>query len=89
MLNTVQWSWTLLVAVVHGVIVMLEWCYTIDLLDSSVMGGITRGLRETQATFTQPWLVLALAVAAVLALYHGIVRRQVTETLGQTVLMGG
>jgi hypothetical protein len=88
-LNTVQWSWTLLVAVVHGVIVMLEWCYTIDLLDSSVMGGITRGLRETQATFTQPWLVLALAVASVLALYHGIVRRQVTETLGQTLLMGG
>jgi hypothetical protein len=86
-LNTVQWSWTLLVAVVHGVIVMLEWCYTIDLLDSSVMGGVTRGLRETQATFTQPWLVLALAVAAVLALYHGIVRRQVTETLGQTLLM--
>ena len=87
-LNTVQWSWTLLVAVVHGLIVMLEWCYTIDLLDSSVMGGITRGLRETQATFTQPWLVLALAVASVLALYHGIVRRQVTETLGQTLLMG-
>ena len=87
-LNTVQWSWTLLVAVVHGVIVMLEWCYTIDLLDSSVMGGITRGLRETQATFTQPWLVLALAVASVLALYHGIVRRRVTETLGQTLLMG-
>ena len=87
-LNTVQWSWTLLVAVVHGVIVMLEWCYTIDLLDSSVMGGITRGLRETQATFTQPWLVLALAVASVLALYHGIVRRRVTETLGQTLLWG-
>jgi hypothetical protein len=86
-LNAVQWSWTLLVAVVHGMIVMLEWSYTIDLLDSSVMGGITRGLRETQATFTQPWLVLALAVASVLALYHGIVRRQVTETLGQTLLM--
>jgi len=49
---------------------------------------VTRGLRETQATFTRPWLVLALAVAAVLALYHGIVRRQVSETLGQVVLMG-
>ena len=32
-LNAVQWSWTLLVAVVHGVIVMLEWCYAIDLLE--------------------------------------------------------
>jgi hypothetical protein len=86
-LNPVQWSWTLLVAVVHGVIVMLEWCYAIDLLDSSAIGGIARGLRETQTTFTQPWLVLALAVASILALYHGIVRRQVSETLGKTVLM--
>ena len=58
---------------------MLEWCYTVDLLDSSAMQAVTQGLRETQATFTQPWLVLALAVAAVLALYHGIVRRQVSR----------
>ena len=87
-LNPVQWSWTLLVAVVHGVIVMLEWCYAIDLLNSSAIGGITRGLRETQATFTQPWLALALAVASVLALYHGIVRRQVAQTLGEVMLMG-
>jgi len=85
--DVLEWGWTVLVAVVHGVIVMLEWCYTIDLLDSSAMSGVTRALRETQATFTQPWLVLALAGASVLALYHGIVRRQVTETLGQALLM--
>jgi hypothetical protein len=83
-----QWGWMLLVAIVHGVIVMLEWCYTVDLLESSAMRAVTRGLSETQATFTRPWLVLALAVAAVLALYHGIVRRQVSETLGQVMLMG-
>jgi hypothetical protein len=87
-LSMVQWSWTLLVALVHGVVVMLEWCFTIDLLQSPAMRSVTSGLRETQATFTQPWLVLALAVAAVLAMYHGIVRRQVTETLGQTLMMG-
>ena len=86
--NAAQWGWMLLVAIVHGVIVMLEWSYTVDLLNSSAMQGVTKGLSETQATFTRPWLVLALAVAAVLALYHGIVRRQVSETLGQVVLMG-
>jgi hypothetical protein len=86
--NAAQWGWILLVAIVHGVIVMLEWSYTVDLLNSSAMGAVTKGLSETQATFTRPWLVLALAVAAVLALYHGIVRRQVSETLGQVVLMG-
>jgi hypothetical protein len=87
-LNPVQWSWTLLVVAVHVVIVVLEWCYTIDLLQSSAIGGIARGLRETQATFTHPWLVLALAIAAVVALYHGIVRRRVAQTLGEVVLMG-
>jgi hypothetical protein len=86
--NAAQWGWMLLVAIVHGVIVMLEWCYTVDLLESSAMRAVTKGLSETQATFTRPWLVLALAVAAVLALHHGIVRRQVTETLGQAMLMG-
>ncbi len=86
--NASQWGWMLLVAIVHGVIVMLEWCYTVDLLESSAMRAVTKGLSETQATFTRPWLVLALAVAAVLAMYHGIVRRQVTETLGQVMLMG-
>jgi hypothetical protein len=86
--NAAQWGWMLLVAISHGVIVMLEWCYTVDLLRSSAMREVTNELRQAQATFTQPWLVLALAVAAILALYHGIVRRQVAETLGQTVLMG-
>jgi len=80
-------GWTALVVAVHGVIVMLEWCYTIDLLDSSAMSGVARGLRESQATFTQPWLVLVLSVASVLALYHGIVQRRVAETVGHALLM--
>lgn len=86
-LNPVQWSWTLLVAIVHLVIVVLEWCYTIDPLETSVVGGITQSLAKTQATFTHPWLELALAVAAMLALYHGIVRRRVAQTLGEVTLM--
>jgi hypothetical protein len=80
--------WMALVWMVHALIVALEWCYTIDLLNSSAMSGVTRGLREAQATFTQPWLVTALAVAGVLALYNGLVRRRVAETLGQALLMG-
>ncbi len=85
--NLLQLGWTVLVACVHGMVVMLEWCYTIDLLDSSAMSGVARGLRETQATFTQPWLAAVLAVASVLASYHGLVRRRVAETVGQALLM--
>jgi hypothetical protein len=86
-LNPVQWSWTLLVAVVHLVIVVLEWSYTIDPLETSVVGGITTSLAKTQVTFTHPWLELALAVAAMFALYNGIVRRRVAQTLGEVTLM--
>jgi hypothetical protein len=85
--NLLQLAWTVLVAAVHGVVVMIEWCYTIDLLGSSAMGGVATGLRETQATFTQPWLVVVLAVASILAAYHGLVRRRVAETVGQALLM--
>ena len=85
--NLLQLGWTVLVAAVHGIVVMLEWCYTLDLVDSPAMAGVARGLRDTQATFTQPWLAVVLTVAAVLAAYHGLVRRRVAETVGQALLM--
>ncbi len=80
--------WMALVWVVHALVVMLEWCFSIDLLDSSAASGIGRGLRQMQAAFTQPWLALVLAVASVLALYNGLIRRRVAETVGQALLTG-
>jgi hypothetical protein len=79
-------AWMGLVWVVHALIVALEWCFTIDLLNSGAMSGVASGLRAAQATFTQPWLVVVLAIAGVLAAYHGLVRRRVAETLGQALL---
>jgi hypothetical protein len=79
--------WMGLVWAVHGLVVMLEWSFTIDLLDSSAAAGIGRGLRQMQATFTEPWLPVVLAVASVLALYHGLIRRRVAETVGEAALM--
>ncbi len=84
--NLMQFGWTTLVAAVHGVIVMLDWCFTIDLLDNPAMSGLARGLRATQATFTRPWLKIVLAVASVLAAYHGLIRRRVAETVGEALL---
>jgi hypothetical protein len=80
--------WLMLVWVVHALIVMLEWSFTVDLLDSAAAGGLARGLRQAQAAFTTPWLPLVLAVASMLALYHGLVRRRVAETVGEALLMG-
>jgi hypothetical protein len=79
--------WMGLVWIVHALLALLEWAYTIDLIDGSSSNSLARGLHETQAVFTQPWLVLALAVASVLAAYHGLVRRRVAQTFGQALVM--
>lgn len=85
--DIMQFWWTSLVSIVHGLIVLLDWCFTLDLLNSPAMSGLTRGLRATQATFTRPWLVSVLAIAAVIAAYRGLIRRRVAETVGEALLM--
>lgn len=79
--------WMALVWIVHALCVMLEWCFTLDLLDSPAAGGIGRGLRQMQAALTDPWLATVLSVACVLVLYDGLIRRRVAETVGQALLM--
>ena len=76
--------WIGLVWVVHTLIVAFEWCFTLDLLDSAAIGSLEHSLRATQTSFTGPWLVAALALAALAAAYNGLVRRRVAETLGQS-----
>jgi hypothetical protein len=79
--------WLVLVWAVHALVVMVEWGFTIDLLDSPASGGVGRGLRRMQSALTEPWLATVLAVASVLAAYNGLVRRRVAETLGEALLM--
>jgi hypothetical protein len=78
--------WNALEWVVHALVVMLEWCYTFNLLGGPTMSGVARALRQAQASFTEPWLTLVLAAASVLALYNGLVCRRVAETLGQVLV---
>jgi hypothetical protein len=80
--------WMALVWAAHALVVMLEWCFTIDLLEGDTLrGGVARGLQEMQATITMPWLATALAVASVLCAYHGLVRRRVAESVAQALTL--
>jgi hypothetical protein len=79
--------WMALVWVVHALCVMLEWCFTLDLLDSPVSGGVGRGLRRMQQALTDPWIPVVLSVACVLVLYDGLIRRRVADTIGGALLM--
>jgi hypothetical protein len=78
--------WMALVWAVHALVVMLEWAFTIDLLDAVSADGMSSGLRRALASFTQPWLPVVLAVASVVALYNGLILRRVAETVGQALL---
>jgi hypothetical protein len=85
--NFLEFGWIGLVALVHGILVMLEWCYSPGVITGATMKQAAHALHETQLTFTRPWMVLVLAIASVLALYHGLIRRRVAETLGQVLMM--
>jgi hypothetical protein len=79
--------WMALVWAVHALVVMLEWCFTIDLLEGDTLrGGVASGLHEMQATVTMPWLATVLAIAAVLCAYEGLIRRRVAESLAQVLM---
>jgi hypothetical protein len=79
--------WGALEWLVHALIVVLEWCYALELLGGSGTSTVAAALAHARAGFTDPWLALVLAVASVLALYHGLVRRRVADTLGGALAM--
>jgi hypothetical protein len=85
--NFAQFGWMALVSATHGLVVMFEWCYSLNLLSDALLRQVTGGLRNARLTFTEPWLAVVLAIASILAVYHGLVRRQVAETMGQVLAM--
>jgi hypothetical protein len=85
--DAAQWMWMALVALVRGLIVMLEWCYSLNLLSGVVMRQVASGLRAAASTFTTPLLAVVLAAASILAVYHGLIRRRVAQTLVDVLVM--
>jgi hypothetical protein len=75
-------GWMVLVALAHALVVMLEWCFLLDFTSAGTMGRATLALHDAGVGFTEPWTAVALSVAAVLAAYHGLVRRSVAQTVG-------
>jgi hypothetical protein len=79
--------WGALEWLVHALVVVLEWCYALELLSGSGTSTVASALLRARTGFTDPWLALVLAIASVLALYHGLVRRRVADTLGGALAM--
>jgi hypothetical protein len=78
--------WMALVWLMHALVVMLEWCFSIDLLEGAPAASLEYVLAQAQATITTPWLAFVLSVAAIAVAYHGLIRRRVADTLGEALL---
>lgn len=79
--------WTALVWLIHVVLIALKWCYAIDLLAPATFAHVGSSLGVAERVFTDPWLGLVLAVAAVGFAWQGLVRRRVLDTLGKAALL--
>jgi hypothetical protein len=79
--------WTALVWLVHVVVIALEWCYSLDLLAPATLARVSASLGAAKRVFTDPWLGLGLALAAVSFAWQGLVRRRVLDTLGRAALL--
>jgi hypothetical protein len=79
--------WTAVVWLDHVALIALEWCYSLDLLAPATLSRAASVLGAARRVFTDPWLGLALAVAAVGFAWQGLVRRRVLDTLGQAALL--
>jgi hypothetical protein len=77
--------WMALVWIVHSLVVLLEWCFALNLLAGA--GTLTGSLVAGERFLTGPWLPLGLSIAAVLLAYEGLVRRRIAESLGQALVV--
>jgi hypothetical protein len=81
--NLAQLAWMWLVSLTHGLLVMLEWCYSLGHTSHRLTAEVAGRLRATGLGFTQPLLAVALSLTAALAAYRGLIRRRAAETVGQ------
>jgi hypothetical protein len=91
-LATVLWALTSFLA--NALIALFGFAFSLDLLNGSAASGGAGALAPVSAaihsiysgTFGAPWLVLAVAVAGVWALWKALVQRRYSETAGALAL---
>lgn len=82
--------WQLTAFLANTVITLFTFAFSLDLVrGSSATGGagalapVSDAVRSIyRTTFGEPWLVLAIVLAGMWAMWHGLVRRRYTETAG-------
>jgi hypothetical protein len=73
--------WMALVFLVKGVLLLLEWGFSIDLLGTAMAQARTALTTLHEQVIGQPWFLAALSFAGLWGIWHGLVRRQATQTI--------
>jgi hypothetical protein len=77
-----EFVWFALVLVIKGVLLLLEWAFSLDLLNST-MASVKHALDSLHNdVLGRPWFLLAVSVAGLWGIWRGLVQRRTIETLG-------
>jgi hypothetical protein len=80
--NVAALSWMGLVYVLKGVLLLLEWAFSLDLLGGA-LPGVRNGLETLhERVIGEPWFLAAISVAGLWGIWRGLVQRRTIETLG-------
>jgi hypothetical protein len=72
--------WLGLVYALKGVLLLLEWAFSLDLLNEA-MGSVRRALGQLhQRVLGTPWFMAAIAIAGLWGIWRGLVQRRTIQT---------
>jgi hypothetical protein len=75
-------GWTGLTYVLNGVLLLLEWSFSLDLL-SDTLAAVRRALtRLHRDVLGEPWLLAAVSAAGLWGIYRGFVQRRYVQAAG-------
>lgn len=74
-------AWMALIYLLKGVLLLLEWGFSIDLLGTA-MSGVRHTLNTLHTNVIgQPWFLAAISVAGLWGIWRGLVQRQATSAI--------
>ena len=79
--SVAAFCWLCLIYLLKGVLLLLEWAFSLDLLNAA-MRGVRSALEHLhQRVLGRPWFLAALAVAGLWGIWRGLVQRRTLQTL--------